>query len=152
MSGVGALLGLAAVASLGSEGHVPVHGHHAIGFSEVFTALALESAPALLLAFALAGLVQVVLPNTSLRWMRTGRPLSEASRGIAFGLPLPICSCGVIPLYETLVNQRVPATAAMAFLVATPELGIDSVSLNPDVAVRTTLLIAQAEEAVATVT
>ncbi|HLU65184.1 MAG TPA: permease [Kofleriaceae bacterium] len=129
-AGIGALLGLAAVASLGAEHHVPLHEHARIGFSDVFLALALESAPPLLLAFGLAGLVQVVLPSASLRWMRTGRPTSEAVRGVAFGLPLPICSCGVIPLYQTLVTQGVPATAAMAFLVATPELGIDSVLIS----------------------
>jgi hypothetical protein len=129
-AGVGALLGLVAVASLGAEHHVPVHGHEGMGFGDVFTGLALESAPALLIAFALAGLVQVVLPRAPIRWMKTGRPGSEAVRGVTFGLPLPICSCGVIPLYQTLVNQGVPATAAMAFLVATPELGIDSILIS----------------------
>lgn len=130
LAGIGALLGLAAVAALGADHHVPMHGHHAVGFAGVFTALALESAPALLIAFALAGVVQVVLPNASLRWMQRGGPLSQAARGVAFGLPLPICSCGVIPLYQTLITQSVPASAALAFLVATPELGIDSVLIS----------------------
>jgi hypothetical protein len=49
---------------------------------------------------------------------------------VAFGLPLPICSCGVIPLYRTLVVQGAPATAAMAFLVATPELGLDAILIS----------------------
>jgi hypothetical protein len=99
-------------------------------FGDIFTALVMESAPALLIAFALAGIVQVVLRRAPLRWMRTGNATTEAMRGVAFGLPLPICSCGVIPLYQTLVVQSVPATAAMAFLVATPELGIDSVLIS----------------------
>jgi uncharacterized membrane protein YraQ (UPF0718 family) len=129
-AGVGALLGLVIVVGLGGEHYIPNHSHHTIGFSGVFTALVLESAPPLLLAFALAGMVQVVLPHASMRWMRTGRPATEALRGMAFGLPLPICSCGVIPLYQTLIRQAVPATAAMAFLVATPELGIDSVLIS----------------------
>jgi hypothetical protein len=129
-AGAGALLGLAAVVALGSEHHIPVHGHESIGFGDIFTALAMKSAPALLLAFALAGLVQVFMPRAPLRWLRTGNPTTEAMRGVASGLPLPICACGVTPLYQTLVSQSVPATAALAFLVATPALGIDSVLIS----------------------
>jgi uncharacterized membrane protein YraQ (UPF0718 family) len=45
-------------------------------------------------------------------------------------MPLAICSCGVVPLYQTLMRQGVPATAGMAFLIATPELGVDSVLIS----------------------
>jgi uncharacterized protein len=129
-AGVGALFGLAAVVALGSEHHIPLHGHESIGFADIFTALAMESAPALLLAFALAGAVQVALPRATLGWMRTGNPTTEAMRGVAFGLPLPICSCSVVPLYQSLVTSSVPATAALGFLIATPQLGFDSVLLS----------------------
>ncbi len=129
-AGIGALFGLAAVAALGSEHHIPLHGHESIGFGDIFIALVMESAPFLLLAFALAGAVQVVLPRASRSWMRTGNPTTEAMRGMAYGLRLPICSCGVIPLYQTLVVQSVPATAALAFLVATPALGLDSILIS----------------------
>jgi uncharacterized protein len=126
MAGIGALAGVVVVVLLADE----PSGEGPLGFADVFVTLALESAPALVLAFALAGMVQVVLPRASLRWMRTGRPLGEAVRGVAFGLPLPICSCGVIPLYRTLVVEGVPATAAMGFLVATPELGLDAILIS----------------------
>jgi uncharacterized membrane protein YraQ (UPF0718 family) len=43
---------------------------------------------------------------------------------------LPICSCGVVPLYQQIVQQGASTTAAIAFLVATPELGIDAVLLS----------------------
>ena len=129
-AGLGALLGLGAVIALGGEHYIPHHGHDSLAFADIFMGLALESAPPLLLAFALAGLFPVVLPRAPLRWMRTGRPASEAARGVAFGIPLAICSCGVVPLYQTLMLQGVPATAGMAFLVATPELGIDSVMIS----------------------
>ena len=46
------------------------------------------------------------------------------------GLPLPICSCGVVPLYHGLIRAGVPASAALAFLVATPEIGIESLILS----------------------
>ena len=129
-AGIGALFGLAAVAALGSEHHIPLHGHESIGFGDIFVALVMESAPMLLLAFALAGAAQVVLPRASRSWMRTGNPTTEAMRGMAYGLRLPICACRVIPIYQTLVVQSVPAAAALAFLVATPALGIDSILIS----------------------
>ena len=45
-------------------------------------------------------------------------------------LPLPICSCGVVPLYHTLIRKGAPPAAAMAFLIATPELGIDAILIS----------------------
>lgn len=128
-AGLGALAGIVAVTALASQ-HLSEFGAIGTGFSKVFVTLVLESAPALVLAFALAGLVQVFLPALPLRWLRTGGSVTEASRGVAFGLPLPICSCGVVPLYKSLIEQRVPATAAMAFLVATPELGLDAILIS----------------------
>lgn len=127
-AGTGGLVAVVLVAGL-SHTHI-VPAEQALGFGETFMALALETAPALLIAFALAGVVQVFLPQATMRWMRTGRASSESVRGVAFGLPLPICSCGVIPLYRTLIGQGVPATAAMAFLVATPELGLDAILIS----------------------
>lgn len=129
-AGMGAVIGLVLVALL-ADTHMPLQRSlGGIDFVNTFTTLTLESAPALLLAFALAGLVQVYLPQASLGWMRTGRPWRDSMRGVLFGLPLPICSCGVIPLYRSLINRGVPAAAAMAFLVATPELGLDAVLIS----------------------
>jgi uncharacterized membrane protein YraQ (UPF0718 family) len=128
-SGAGGIAGLAAVIALSDP-----HGHFSsiasASFGGAFVILALESAPALLLAFVLAGVVQSVLPSAPLAWLRTGRPLTEALRGMAFGLPLPICSCAVVPLYQTLILRGVPTTAALSFLVATPELGIDAALIS----------------------
>lgn len=128
-AGAGALAGLVVVALL-ADTHLPLHESGTMSFRQTFWTLALESAPALLIAFALVGLVHVFVPKAPVRWMKTGRPLTEAARGMAFGLPLPICSCGVIPLYHSLVMRGVPATAAMAFLIATPELGLDAILIS----------------------
>ena len=92
--------------------------------------LVLLSAPALLLGYLIAGALSVFVPKASLRWMGRGSSLGQSVRGVAFGLPLPICSCGVVPVYRGLVKERVPATAAMAFLIATPELGLESMLLS----------------------
>ncbi len=123
-SGLGGLLGVAVVMAL--LGHDP----HGVAAAQAFGHFLLESAPALLLAYVAAGLVQAMLPAASTAWMRRGGALSQAARGVLFGLPLPICSCGVVPVYRSLVLQGVPAAAALAFLVATPELGLDAILLS----------------------
>jgi len=127
---MGALLG--AVVTWGVVAAHPVAREmdEKLDATSAFAALALESAPALLIAFALAGLLQVLVGAASTRWLARGRAATQAAKGMAFGLPMPICSCGVLPVYRSLVVKGVPAAAAMSFLVATPELGLDAVMLS----------------------
>ncbi|MFP4597023.1 MAG: permease [Persicimonas sp.] len=98
--------------------------------SHRFLELALQSAPALVAGYLLAGLAAAFLPQASLAWTRRGSQWRQSARGLLFGLPIPICSCGVVPLYHSLVRRGVPVPAAMAFLVATPELEIGAVMLS----------------------
>ncbi|MFZ0427074.1 MAG: permease [Acidobacteriota bacterium] len=134
--GAGALLGIGLIVVLLAEGAL----HHAHGPAsatevvhsglQVFLVLALESAPALLIAYFMAGALHAFLPHSTIRWLRRGSSLNQAFRGMAVGLPFPVCSCGVVPLYQSLIRKGAPATAAMAFLIATPELGLDAVLLS----------------------
>lgn len=130
--GLGALLGLGVLVwTLSSEAAVHGHGHGA--GTETWHALyqlGLESAPSLLLAYLLSGLVYAFVPLAATAWMSQGHAVSQALRGMAFGLPIPICSCGVVPLFRTLTQRGVPPAAAMAFLIATPELGLDALILT----------------------
>lgn len=152
MSGLGALTGAALVfilplleesaeaSSHGGHGHG--HGHEVAtdaatntifalsGYGERFWDLFAESAPALLIGYVLAGVFAAFLPRASMRWMTRGSSPTQALRGVIFGLPIPICSCGVVPLYQSLIRRGVPASAALAFLIATPELGIEALFLS----------------------
>jgi len=131
-AGVGGLLGVSFVGLLSvlePLAGLESHGENSDAI-HTFLRLAAESAPALLFAYAAAGLVHVFLPHGSIQWMKKGTTASQAVRGVAFGLPLPMCSCGVIPFYQTLIKRGVPSSAAMAFFVATPELGLDAVFLS----------------------
>lgn len=130
-SGIGALLAMSALFLFhDSHSHGGVFSHDAKKTGQVFLSLVLEAAPALVFAYLCAGLIQAFLPKASVAWMKRGSALTQSSKGMIFGLPLPICSCGVLPVYRSLILQGVPATAAMAFLVATPELGIDAFLLS----------------------
>lgn len=95
-----------------------------------FLDLTLESAPALLLAYVLAGLATAFMPQAYVDWMKANRSWKQSVRGVLVGLPLPVCSCGVVPLYHTLVKKGAPPAAAMAFMIATPELGIDAILIS----------------------
>ena len=99
-------------------------------FLERLLEVSLEAAPAILLGFFLAGAAVLLLPALSKRWLGENEGLGSTLKGVAFGLPLPICSCGVVPVYQGLVRAGIPASAGFAFLVATPELGIDAVALS----------------------
>jgi hypothetical protein len=125
--GVGGVLGALLVLLLHLLQREPVSP---LGVSAAFLSLALDSAPALLLAFVAAGVAYAFIPAAGLSWLRRGGALRQAGAGMLLGLPLPVCSCGVVPLYQGLVKQGVPTAAAVAFLVATPELGIDAVLLS----------------------
>jgi uncharacterized membrane protein YraQ (UPF0718 family) len=134
--GFGALLGIGLLAILlFGAGHS--HGIEQPGEVDLVKqglhtiwVLALESAPALLLAYLMAGMLNAFLPYSSIRWLRRGSAPTQALKGMAVGLPFPVCSCGVVPLYQSLIRKGAPATAGMAFLIATPELGLDAVLLS----------------------
>jgi hypothetical protein len=129
---LGGVAGAALVFAL-SETHQHAGAEPGGGLADVGTellALSLESAPALLLGFTLAGVFAVFMPRASIDWIGRGNRVEQATRGMVFGLPIPICSCGVVPLYQSLVQRGVPAPAAMAFLIATPELEIGAIILT----------------------
>lgn len=110
-------------------------GHHGAdgaghAYGQRFLDLVLEASPALLLGYAAAGAFAGFLPRGTVGWLGGGGAFSQAARGVAFGGPIPICSCGVLPVYESLARRATPATAGLAFLVATPELGVESVLLS----------------------
>ena len=127
--GWGAILALALLVAVFVTG-MEATPEGAAAFLSRLWVIAAESAPALLLAYLCAGLLSAFLPQRSVRWMERGGAVSQAGRGMLIGLPFPICSCGVVPLYRSLVQRGAPPAAAMAFLVATPELGIDAVLLS----------------------
>jgi uncharacterized membrane protein YraQ (UPF0718 family) len=126
LGGVAALAVLTGLAVLGDGGAATPGA----ALARRFMVLSAESAPALLLAYLAAGALVAFMPSTSIQWMSKGSSLNQAGRGMLVGLPLPVCSCGVVPLYRTLIGKGAPPAAAMAFLMATPELGIDAIFLS----------------------
>lgn len=89
--------------------------------------LTAQMAPYLLFGFAVAGILHIVLPTA---WVArhlggTGwRPIVNAA---LIGVPLPLCSCGVVPVALSLRRQGASRGAVAAFLMSTPQTGADSI-------------------------
>ncbi|QDU83697.1 putative permease [Planctomycetes bacterium Pla163] len=87
-----------------------------------------EMAPYLMAGFLAAGFVSQLLDANKLkRFIDKDDVHSVAVASIA-GAPLPLCSCSVLPVAASLRNAGASRGATSAFLVATPETGIDSVA------------------------
>src|SRR4029079_16833607 len=84
----------------------------------------------LLFGFLLAGLLAVLVPSGLLtRLVGTGK-VKSVLWGSVLGAPIPLCSCGVLPTALGLRKQGATPGATVAFLVATPETGVDRISLT----------------------
>ena len=95
-----------------------------------FLTLFVESAPWLLLGFAVAGVVKALVPEDLLA-SQLGRPgIKSTVKAALIGAPLPLCSCGVIPAAVGLRRSGASKSATTAFLISTPETGVDSVSVS----------------------
>ena len=86
-----------------------------------------EMSPYLLLGFLFAGLMHAYIPPRFY-----GRYLSRPSfrsvlNAALMGIPLPLCSCGVLPTAMTLRAEGASKGATASFLIATPQTGIDSI-------------------------
>lgn len=92
-----------------------------------FVTLFSEMAPFLLLGFLLAGILHVWVPN-HLYVPKISKPsFNSVLWSALFGVPLPICSCGVIPTSIALRKEGASKGASVSFLISTPATGVDSI-------------------------
>lgn len=83
--------------------------------------------PYLLLGFLIAGILHVFVPKTFYaKYLSRDNKLSVLWAAL-LGVPLPLCSCGVIPTAVGLKNEGASKGAVASFLIATPQTGIDSI-------------------------
>ncbi len=89
-----------------------------------------ESAVYMLLGFFIAGILYVFIkPETIGRYLGGGKVRSVFLASLA-GIPIPLCSCGVLPAAAGLKRQGADNGATLSFLISTPETGIDSIPLT----------------------
>jgi len=95
-----------------------------------FWQLFLLSAPWLLLGLFIAGLINVYLPKDFLNKHLGAEGFMTTIKAALIGAPMPLCSCGVIPAALGLRRAGASKSATTAFLVSTPETGVDSISVS----------------------
>ena len=86
-----------------------------------------EMSPYLLLGFLLAGLMHEFLPGTLYTNHLGKNNFRSVFLAALFGVPLPLCSCGVIPTAMGLRREGASKGATVSFLIATPQTGVDSI-------------------------
>lgn len=87
-----------------------------------------DLSPWLLLGALIAGLLHVLLPANFSQKHLTGS--MGVLRAVAFGVPLPLCSCSVIPVALGLKSNGASKGAVASFLISTPQTGIDSILVS----------------------
>jgi uncharacterized membrane protein YraQ (UPF0718 family) len=89
-----------------------------------------ESAPFVLFGFFMAGMLKEFLPLEAVSRHMGRNKTSSVLKASLFGIPLPLCSCGVIPAAVGLRKQGASKGATSAFLISVPETGVDSVAIT----------------------
>ena len=84
-------------------------------------------APYLLFGFVAAGVVSVLLSPAWVRRHMGRNHLWQVVKAALMGVPLPLCSCGVLPVALSLRKQGASRGATASFLASTPQTGIDSI-------------------------
>lgn len=86
-----------------------------------------ESGPYLLVGFALAGLLGELVPAAWVARRLGGDDVKSVATASIIGVPVPLCSCSVIPTATQLRRSGASRGATTSFLISTPETGVDSI-------------------------
>lgn len=84
--------------------------------------------PYVLLGFLIAGILHVFVNEATLTRHLSGNGWKSVVKAAAIGVPLPLCSCGVLPTAVSLRRQGASKAATTSFLIATPQTGVDSIA------------------------
>ena len=87
-----------------------------------------EMSPYVLLGFFIAGILHVFINEATLTRHLSGNGWKSVVKAAAIGIPLPLCSCGVLPTAVSLRRQGASKAATTSFLIATPQTGVDSIA------------------------
>ena len=100
------------------------------GYFAVMLTLVAESAPYLLIGFALAGVLKAIVPEDKVYRHLGEDRFKSVTLASLFGIPLPLCSCSVLPVATSLRRSGASKGATTSFLISTPETGLDSIGIT----------------------
>ncbi|MBD5258952.1 MAG: heavy metal-associated domain-containing protein [Barnesiella sp.] len=84
--------------------------------------------PYILLGFLIAGIIYVFVPRAAMARHLSGKGWKPAMKAALLGVPLPLCSCGVLPTAISMRRNGASRGASTSFLIATPQTGVDSIA------------------------
>ncbi len=87
-----------------------------------------EMSPYILLGFLLAGILHVFVRSETMSRHLAGKGLLPVIKAAILGIPLPLCSCSVLPTAVSLRRNGASKGASTSFLIATPQTGVDSIA------------------------
>ncbi len=83
--------------------------------------------PYILLGFFLAGVMHTFVPAALYHKYLGRKSFRSVLNAAILGIPIPLCSCGVIPTAMSLKKEGASKGATVSFLIATPQTGVDSI-------------------------
>ncbi len=89
-----------------------------------------SAAPYIVLGLLLGGFIKTGLNAATIRRHLGGSGIKPIFKAALLGVPLPLCSCGVLPVGAALRKEGASRGATAAFLIATPESGVDSIAIS----------------------
>ena len=78
----------------------------------------------------MAGMLHILISRHMIQRLMGGKGLLSVIKSAAFGIPLPICSCGIVPVAIELRRKGASKPSTMSFLITTPESGTDSILIT----------------------
>ncbi len=90
----------------------------------------LEMSPFLLLGFFIAGILHVLMPKSMIAKQIGEKSVWSTIKATLLGVPIPLCSCGVIPTGVSFYKNGASKGATNGFLISTPQTGVDSVLIT----------------------
>ena len=96
-------------------------------FFEALIDLSNAMAPYILFGLVFAGILHELVPETIVTKHLGKESISSVIKSTIFGIPLPVCSCGVIPLATSIKKSGASKGATLSFLISTPITGVDSI-------------------------
>ncbi len=88
------------------------------------------SAPWMLLGFVVAGMFHAFMPGDVVSRHMGGKGIAGIIKASILGIPVPLCSCGVLPAAAGLKKQGAGKGPVTSFLISTPETGVDSIAVT----------------------
>ena len=89
-----------------------------------------QMAPYLLFGFGMAGFLSVFISAETVERHLGKRGFGQVLKAALLGVPLPLCSCSVVPVSASLYRHGASKGATLSFLASTPQTGVDSIAVT----------------------